>query len=54
MESKENITKILLLGETGVGKSSLGNYIIGEEKFVSNGGGNSVTTKIHGEISERE
>jgi len=54
MESKENITKILLLGETGVGKSSLGNYIIGKEKFVSNGGGNRVTTKIHGEISERE
>ena len=51
---KENITKILLLGETGVGKSSLGNYIVGKEKFLSQGGGNRVTTEIEGKISERE
>ncbi len=54
MDKKENITKILLLGETGVGKSSLGNYIIGEEKFITGGSGKSVTNKIEGEISERE
>lgn len=54
MANKENITKILLLGETGVGKSSCGNYIIGNKKFLSQGGGKSVTKKIDGEICERE
>ena len=54
MANKENITKILLLGETGVGKSSCGNYIIGKKKFLSQGGGKSVTKRIDGEISERD
>ena len=53
MNSKENITKILLLGETGVGKSSLGNFIIGNEKFKSETGPKRITTTIHGEISEK-
>ena len=51
---EQNITKILLLGETGVGKSSFGNYIIGKEKFLTQGGGSSVTKTIIGEISERD
>lgn len=42
MSNKENITKILLLGETGVGKSSLGNYIIGKKEFLSRGGARRV------------
>ena len=54
MSNKENITKILLLGETGVGKSSLGNYIIGKKEFLSRGGARRVTTQIGGKISERE
>ncbi len=54
MTKEENITKILLLGETGVGKSTLGNYIIGKDQFLTNGGGNRKTTEIAGEISERK
>lgn len=54
MERKENITKILLLGETGVGKSSMGNYIVGKPKFLSLGSSKRVTTQIEGNISERE
>ena len=49
MKNKENITKIVLLGETGVGKSSLGNHIIGREEFIKQG-----SAKIEGKISERE
>ena len=54
MEKEENITKILLLGETGVGKSSFGNYIIGKKKFLTDGGASSTTKIIDGKISERE
>ena len=54
MEKGENITKILLLGETGVGKSSFGNYIIGKKKFLTDGSAHSTTKIIDGKISERE
>ena len=54
MTKEENIAKILLLGETGVDKSTLGNYIIGEKKFLTNGGGNRETTEIIGQISEKK
>lgn len=54
MSNKENITKILLLGETGVGKSSLGNYIISKNEFLTNGYGQRQTTEIQGKISQRE
>ena len=54
MKKEENITKILLLGETGVGKSSFGNYIIGKKKFLTDGGASSTTKIIDGKISERE
>ena len=50
----ENITKILFLGHIDVGKSSLGNYIIGRKKFESRGGWKRVTTQINGEINERD
>ncbi len=39
MKPNENITKILFLRHTGVGKSSLGNYMSGRKKFESRGGG---------------
>jgi GTP-binding protein EngB required for normal cell division len=54
MRKEENITKILLIGETGVGKSSFGNYILGYNKFITKGDGSRVTTEINGEISKRE
>ena len=44
---------ILLIGETETGKSSLGNFIIGNEKFKSEKGPKRITTTIHGEISEK-
>ena len=33
MENQENLRNILLVGETGAGKSSLANFIVGEEVF---------------------
>ena len=54
MANEENITKILLLGETGVGKSSFGNYLIGKKEFLSNGFAKRVTTQINGKICQKE
>ena len=54
MQGKENITKILLLGEAGVGKTNFSNYIIGKEELLAQGGGKRVTNKIQGRISKRE
>lgn len=54
MANEENITKILLLGETGVGKSSFGNYLIGKKEFLTNGFAKRVTTQINGKICQKE
>ena len=50
---EENITKILLLGETGVGKTSFTNYLIGKEELLAQGGAKRTTNKIQGRISKR-
>ena len=54
MKKEENITKVILLGDTGVGKSSLGNYIIGKDVFKHKATASRVTSEIEGKISERE
>ncbi|EMS17021.1 AIG1 family protein [Entamoeba histolytica HM-3:IMSS] len=45
-------TKILLIGDTGVGKSSLGNFILGSDVFKVGGGSASVTQEISGFYGE--
>ena len=43
-QNNDNIYNILLIGETGTGKSSLGNFIIGEEAFEVSEDPESCTT----------
>ena len=43
---------ILLIGETGTGKSSLGNFILGEDVFIVSSDPNSCTNKIVGRNSK--
>ena len=46
VNSTENL-KLVLIGETGVGKSQLGNFILGQEYFKVGYTGNSVTKSIN-------
>ena len=45
---------ILLIGETGTGKSSLGNFILEEDFFIVSNEPNSCTNKIVGRRSKED
>ncbi|EDR21630.1 hypothetical protein, conserved [Entamoeba dispar SAW760] len=45
-------TKLILIGKTGDGKSSLGNYILNKKVFSENDGAKSVTQKTMGDSGE--